>query len=107
MPDFPSPLRRNAPLQIEYVSTTALTPMPGAPRRHPKSQITSLTKSIRAFDFVVPVLIDGAGRIVAGHARVAAAKALGMVELPAIRVEHLSDAQIKAFLVADGRLAEM
>src|SRR5688572_14503360 len=101
------PARRNAPLQIEYLSPGNLQPMPGTPRKHPKSQIRSLIKSIEAFGFNVPVLIDGTQRIIAGHARVEAAKKIGMDNIPAIRVEHLSEAQVKAFLIADNRLAEL
>jgi DNA modification methylase len=101
------PARRNAPLQIENLSPGNLQPMPGTPRKHPKSQIRSLIKSIEAFGFNVPVLIDGTQRIIAGHARVEAAKKIGMDNIPAIRVEHLSEAQVKAFLIADNRLAEL
>jgi DNA modification methylase len=102
-----TPQLRNAQLQIEYLLITSLKPMPGSPRRHPKSQIQSLTKSITAFGFNVPVLVDGDERIVAGHARVEAAKRCGLAEVPAIRVEHLNEAQLKAFMVADNRLAEL
>ena len=100
------PPRRNE-LQIEYVQPASLHPMPGAPRKHPKSQITSLVKSIKAFGFNVPLLIDGTQRIITGHARLEAAKKVGMDSVPAIRVEHLSEAQVRAFLVADNRLAEL
>jgi DNA modification methylase len=98
---------RNAPLKVAYVPISFLRPMPGAPRRHPKSQIQSLTKSIEAFGFNVPVLIDGDGRIIAGQARIEAAKRCGLSEVPAIRIEHLSEPQIKAFMLADNRLAEL
>lgn len=101
------PAPRTAPLQIEYVPPYSLHQMPGAPRKHSKSQITSLTKSIEAFGFNVPVLIDGAQRIIAGHARVEVAKKIGMDNIPTIRIEHLSEAQVKAFLIADNRLAEL
>ena len=99
--------RRNAPLQIEYISLDRLKPMPDAPRAHPKSQIASLVKSIAAFGFNVPVLVDSADRIVAGQARVTAATKLGLAEAPAIRIDHLNETQIKAFMVADNRLAEL
>ena len=63
-------------LKIEYLATSSLNPMPGAPREHPKSQIKFLEKSIEAFGFNVPVLIDRHNRIIAGHARVQAARNL-------------------------------
>lgn len=99
--------RRNAALQIEHIPPASLTSMPGTARKHPKSQIRSLAKSIQAFGFAAPVLIDGAQRIIAGHARIEAAKQLGMDTVPVIRIEHLNDAQIKAFALADNRLAEL
>jgi hypothetical protein len=101
-----TPSRRNE-LHIEYVKPDSLRPMPGAPRKHPRSQMTKLVKSINAFGFIVPVIIDGTQRIITGHARLEAAKKLGMDSVPAIRVEHLSEAQVRAFLVADNRLAEL
>lgn len=99
--------RRNAPLQIEYLSTDSLKPTPGAPRLHPKSQIKSLIKSIQAFGFNVPILVDGDNQIIAGHARLEAASKLGLMELPVIRMEHLTALQLKAFMVAENRLAEL
>ncbi|WP_431285053.1 site-specific DNA-methyltransferase [Humitalea sp. 24SJ18S-53] len=101
------PPRCNATLQIEYVPPGSINPMPGAPRKHPASQIRSLVKSIKAFGFNVPILIDGDQRIIAGHARVEAAKKFGMDAVPVIRVEHLSEGQVKAFIIADNRLAEL
>ncbi len=52
------PRRRNAPLHAEYLDTTTLSTMPGAPRLHPKSQLRALTKSFEAFGQVLPILID-------------------------------------------------
>lgn len=99
--------QRNQSLQIDYLPLDKLRSMPGAPRRHPASQIRTLSKSIEAFGFNVPILVDGDDRIVAGHARVAAAKRCGMTEVPAVRIEHLDEVAIKAFMIADGRLAEL
>jgi ParB-like chromosome segregation protein Spo0J len=103
----PSLQRRNAPLAIEYLAPSSLKPMQGAPRRHPKSQIKSLSKPITAFGFNVPILVDGERRIISGHARVEADESLGLSEVPGIRIEHLTDAQIKAFMLAENRLAEL
>lgn len=99
--------RRNAPLQIEHLPVATLTPMSGAARKHPPAQIKSLCKSIAAFGFNVPILVDNEGRIVGGHARVTAAVRLGLSEVPAIRIQHLNEPQIKAFMLADNRLAEL
>ena len=94
-------------LKLDYVATSSLSPMPGAPREHPNSQIRLLEKSIQAFDFRFPVLIDRHNRLIAGHARVQAARNLGLTEIPTIRVEDLSDAQVKGLLLADNRIATL
>ena len=86
---------------------SALTPYPANARTHSKKQIRQIAKSIREFGFTNPVLIDGAGLIIAGHGRVAAAKQLGMATVPTIRIEHLSEAQKRAYIIADNRLAEL
>lgn len=99
--------RRNSTLQTEYLATTALLAMPGAPRHHPKSQIGALTKSFEAFGQVLPVLIDGERRIISGHAQWEVAKRLGITEVMVIRVEYLSEPQIKALMVALNRLGEL
>lgn len=70
-------------------------------------QVHQIAGSIQEFGFLIPILVDENNRIIAGHARVAAAKQLGMVEVPTIRVEHLSEAQKRAFIIADNRLAEL
>ena len=76
-------------------------------RTHSPEQIRQLRASLREFGFVNPVLIDSAGNIIAGHGRVLAAEAEGMDEVPCVLVEHLSDAQRRAYILADNRLAEM
>ena len=106
MPTF-LPARRNAQLQIEYLSITSLTPMPGAPRQHPKSQIRALTKSFEAFGQVLPILIDAECRIISGHAQWEVAKRLGMPEVMVIRIEHLTETQTKALMVALNRLGDL
>ena len=102
-----SPLLRNAKLQSEYISIDQLTPMPGAPRKHPKSQIQSLIKSFEAFGQVLPILIDGECRIISGHAQWEAAKRLGMTEVMVIRVEHLDEVRTKALILALNRLGDL
>jgi DNA modification methylase len=102
-----SPLLRNTKLQSEFISIEKLTPMPGAPRQHPKSQIQSLIKSFEAFGQVLPILIDGECRIISGHAQWEAAKRLTMPDVMAIRIEHLDEVQVKALMVALNRLGDL
>jgi hypothetical protein len=93
--------------QIEWVDPTSLAVLGQNPRSHPAKQRRALRNSISRLGFLVPILIDGRNRIIAGHARAQAAIELGMSEIPAIRVSHLSDAEIRAFRIADNRLAEL
>jgi DNA modification methylase len=82
-----------------------LKPRARNPRTHSRKQIKQLADSIKEFGFVNPVLIDGENRIIAGHGRVEAAKLLGMTEVPTLRVDHLTEAQIRAYVIADNKLA--
>lgn len=94
-------------LLVISVLISELQADPNNPRQHPERQFHHLVKSLREFGFIIPILIDEANRILAGHARVEAAKRLGYSEVPAIRVEHLSEVQKKAFMVADNQLVEL
>lgn len=94
-------------LKITELSVAALTPYPRNARTHSKRQIKQIAASIKEFGFTNPVLIDGAGRIIAGHGRVEAAKLLGQTSVPTIRLEHLSPEQVQAYIIADNRLAEL
>jgi DNA modification methylase len=76
-------------------------------RSHSRAQLRALARSIEAWGFNVPILVDSADRIVAGHARVEAGRLIGVELVPAIRLEHLSKEQIEAFRIADNRLAEL
>src|SRR5271163_3458531 len=95
-----------SPLSVTYLPLDRLKPDPGNARRHNAKQIGQIAKSIESFGFNVPVLVDGDGHVVAGHGRLAAARRLGLGEIPAIRLEGLSEAQKRAFGIADNRLAE-
>jgi ParB-like chromosome segregation protein Spo0J len=75
-------------------------------RTHSKSQIRQIANSIKSFGFTNPVLIDSTNTIIAGHGRVAAAKLLGMDQVPSILLENLNKDEIKAYVIADNRLAE-
>ncbi len=94
------------PETMERVPIGELVPYARNARTHSESQIAALRASLREFGFVAPVLIDRDRNIIAGHGRVLAAKAEGMDEVPCVLVEHLTDAQRRAYILADNRLAE-
>jgi hypothetical protein len=73
-------------------------------RTHSDGQVAQIAASIREFGFINPVIIDGQGGIVAGHGRVMAARKLGLIEVPTLEVSHLTDAQRKAYILADNKL---
>ena len=100
----PAPLLRN--LQVEQQPVDHLIPYARNPRTHSKKQIRQIAESIRTFGFVNPILIDGEGGVIAGHGRLAAAKQLGMTTVPTIRLDQLSEAEKRAYILADNRLAE-
>jgi hypothetical protein len=97
---------RRLSVAVEYRPTGSLRPAERQTRKHSKKQIQQLAAAIREFGFVNPVLLDTEGRIVAGHGRVEAAKLLGLEQVPTIRLDHLTEAQLKAYRIADNRLAE-
>ncbi|MGO4637807.1 site-specific DNA-methyltransferase [Mesorhizobium sp. 2RAF45] len=92
---------------IEHLAIDALTPYAGNARNHGQAQITKLAAIIRKVGMQVPLLIDDKNEIIAGHGRLLAAKHIGMTHVPIIRISHLSPDQIKAFRIADNRLAEL
>jgi hypothetical protein len=93
-------------LRVERRSIDVLQPRARNPRLHSRKQLRQIADSIRRFGFTNPVLIDGNGGIIAGHGRVAAAKLLGHDTVPTIRLEDLTDAEIRAYVLADNKLAE-
>src|SRR5258705_12389809 len=94
------------PLKITYKSPTQLKPRTRNPRTHTKKQIQQIAASIKEFGFISPVLTDGADGIIAGHGRIEAAKLIGMSDVPTVHVDHLTSAQIRAYVIADNKLAE-
>jgi hypothetical protein len=90
---------------IELIPVDDLAGYPGNARVHPSDQIALLCGMIQEYGFTTPLLTDGEGTLIAGHGRLAAAKQLGMFEVPCIRANHLSRAQIKALVVADNKIA--
>jgi len=98
--------RPNWPDCAEIVAISALKPHARNARTHSRRQIKKIAASIERFGFVNPVLIDENNQIIAGHGRVAAAKLLGWHEVPTLRIEHLDEAEKRAYILADNRLAE-
>lgn len=93
-------------IAVSYRNPTSLKPYQGNPRVHSKSQIRKLSRNIEQFGFLVPLLVDAFDVVVAGHARLEAALRLGLPEVPVARIDHLTSAEIRAFRLADNRLAE-
>lgn len=91
--------------RMEMLPVVALVPYARNSRTHSEQQVAQIAASMREFGFTNPVLVDEAGGIIAGHGRVMAAKSLGLVEVPCIRLAHLSEAQKRAYVIADNKLA--
>jgi ParB-like nuclease domain len=104
MPTEPKQTGRR--LGVEYRPLSALKLDPRNPRIHSPRQIRQIARSIEAFGFNVPVLVDSELKLIAGHGRVLAAKQLGLAELPTISLDGLSEAQARAFLIADNKLTD-
>jgi DNA modification methylase len=92
--------------RIELWQIDKLLPYPNNARVHSETQIAQIAASIRLFGFVNPILIRSDGSIIAGHARVPAAREAGLIEVPVIVLDHLSAAECRALVIADNKLAE-
>lgn len=95
----------NTTKRFEKVSIDKLVPYVRNARTHSKEQILQLRSSLREFGFVNPVIVDKDLNIIAGHGRILAAKEEGITEVPCIFVEHLTEVQKRAYIIADNRLA--
>ena len=93
-------------LKIEYKNVDDLIPYENNPRKNDNA-VEAVAKSIKEFGFKVPIVIDSEGIIVAGHTRLKAAKELGLEEVPCIIADDLTPEQVKAFRLADNKLAEL
>jgi hypothetical protein len=93
--------------KLERVLLDAVHPNPRNAKRHPRKQVDLLSESIRQLGFNVPIIVDEANVILAGHARYAAARKLGCPEVPIIRLTHLGPAEKRAFALADNKLSEL
>ncbi len=101
------PKKEAARIAVRWLPVEALEPDPRNARLHPAGQVRRIADSIEAFGFNVPVLIDSQNRVVAGHGRVLAARRLALSEIPTIVLDHLSEAERRAFMIADNRLPEL
>ena len=90
---------------LQLVPTNKLVPYVNNARTHSPEQITKLRSSLREFGFVNPVIIDRDYNVLAGHGRLAAAKAENMEQVPCVFADHLTEAQKKAYILADNRYA--
>src|SRR5262245_10440905 len=102
------PMRSNMPkIQVEELTISSIKNNPNNARTHNQRQIAKLRASVAAFGFTVPVLVDETTQLISGHARTEAARQLGMSSIPAIRIQHLTEAEKRAYMLADNRLAEL
>lgn len=91
--------------EYKTASVESLIPYARNSRTHSDEQVAKIAASIREFGFLNPVIVDGNSGIVAGHGRILAAQRLGMATVPVIEAAHLTDAQKRAYVIADNRLA--
>ncbi len=93
-------------LKVEPLPISDLRPYSRNPKRHSKQQIRQIASSIEANGFIVPIVVDDKNVIIAGHGRYRAAKKLGLKAVPVTRVKHLTEAQVRAYRLADNKIAE-
>jgi len=92
--------------QYTHTPVDQLKPYANNPRTHSKKQIRQIADSIEEFGWTNPVLTDGNGNIIAGHGRIEAARLLGIKDVPVLCLDYLTDAQKRAYIIADNKLAE-
>ena len=92
--------------RVEHVPTAALQPQATNARTHSRAQIRQIARSIERFGFNNPILVDQRNNIIAGHGRVEACKLLGYEKVPTLRIDHLSEEEKRAYIIADNKLAE-
>ena len=91
--------------EFEIIETSKLIPYQNNARTHSQEQILKLRSSMREFGFINPILIDRQFNVIAGHGRLMAAKEEGLSKVPCVFVDHLTEAQKKAYILADNRMA--
>ena len=93
-------------MEIVWKRLEELTPYENNPRKNDNA-VEAVAASIKEFGFLVPVIIDGHGEIVAGHTRLKAAEQLGLSSVPCLVAEELSEEQVRAYRLADNKIAEL
>jgi hypothetical protein len=102
-----SQTKKQPALEVVLRAVADLKPNRRNARKHSPSQIAKLTKAIESFGFTAPIVLGTDDEILAGHARLEAARAAGLAEVPTISLAHLSPAEQRGFMIADNRLAEL
>ena len=92
--------------KIEIWPIERLIPYVANPRKHPKRQIDQLVANLEQFRALVPLMVDKHGTVIAGHARILAARKLGLTHLQVIVLDHLTESQTRALRLADNKSAE-
>nr|WP_307753587.1 ParB N-terminal domain-containing protein [Xanthomonas albilineans] len=93
-------------LQLHYRPVDSLIPYARNAKQHSQAQVAQIAASIREFGWGAPILIDGHNNVIAGHGRLLAARQLGMAEVPVVPLDHLSDTQRRALILADNKIGE-
>ncbi len=93
-------------LKLEYRAVKALIPYARNAKQHSEAQVAQIAASIREFGWGAPILIDGQNNVIAGHGRLLAARKLGITEVPVVPMEHLTDTQRRALILADNKIGE-
>jgi hypothetical protein len=94
-------------LSLEFLQTASIKPNLHNAREHSRKQIANLMRSIARFGLVIPLLIDDSNQLLCGHARLEAAKGLGLATVPAVRASHLTEPEKRALMLGDNKLAEL
>ena len=94
------------PIKLEYRAVDSLIPYARNAKQHSDAQVAQIAASIREFGWGAPILIDGANNVIAGHGRLLAARKLGLAEVPVVPMEHLTDTQRRALILADNKIGE-
>lgn len=95
------------PERLEMRRVDELHPYEGNARIHSPEQIRAIVRSMEELGWTAPILIDGEGNVISGHGRLLAAREMGLEAVPCVPVEHLTDEQRRAYILADNRLAEL
>jgi ParB-like chromosome segregation protein Spo0J len=99
----PKPSTKANSRQISFIAISDLVPAVHNPRKHSRAQIRAIARSIQAFGFNAPILVDRNRKIVADHGRYEAAKLIGLTQVPVVFLDHLTEVQAKAYMLADNK----